>query len=809
MEVPAKVKIRGTPGCELLRHVESVDPRAAEGLRRKKSDVPLDLDVLLEEETRRSITDPYQRLLFEVKVLHRKGNFKSSEGEEIVQRVRDIANGGKKVLDLSGFILFDDFVDLLVPYLRSKTCKLVALKLSGTPLGGQAAINIAQATNKTLQTLHFSDNPIPVEAIRLQATQSGHVILSGHNFSHLDAAAIGVLVERERKQIQKLDLSGNSLTGPKANIFHGITSIFECLKKCRHLQELHLSGANLRSDGLVAFANAIQDFPALEKLDLSRNRMVYNSTNEKRLSGVESLCNALWRVHTLRELSLVGNNLDYQSSVFIAEMLKVNCTIVSLTLAQNPLKDAGASDVSTALKKNATLLSLNLSDCQISCEGLQEVASMLRKFNSTLRTIDITDNPDVRSQGYRNLVKCISTNHTLTEVIVNPTSRYERYASKTQEFLAVNVLLNAVRTNPKRFTGFPALNETQRTNFVNKLERFSESELRQLREEQIVEKAAIFSDEKDAAGLSTLRHYAAKEHRRRGYLGLPTSLGVTTRKTVANGRHYAPDTSLRLILSSSPYLMDLKPGPVTRVCHVCGRQYGLSSFEIHLKQCKKLWVQQEEQKPKNERRPIPKTPPKLGQGGEDTSKGMSRQELEALNQAAQEAYNVHGMEKCDFCGRTFAEGRLAIHNKSCRADNVSKKSADGAAPRNKKEPEVDYGRARPAKQSADNSSSQSSGGGSARGSSPSKPTTAASTGGGRALAGSIASNRNSGSASRSQIHSPLEQNVDADSLKDELQGKESMISVIQAKLDRWEATTVATLQEIRDLKDVFAQLNAS
>lgn len=125
------------------------------------------------------------------------------------------------------------------------------------------------------------------------------------------------------------------------------------------------------------------------------------------------------------------------------------------------------------------------------------------------------------------------------------------------------------------------------------------------------------------------------------------------------------------------------------------------------------------------------------------------------------------------------------------------------------EPEVDYGRARPAKQSADNSSSQSSGGGSARGSSPSKPTTAASTGGGRALAGSIASNRNSGSASRSQIHSPLEQNVDADSLKDELQGKESMISVIQAKLDRWEATTVATLQEIRDLKDVFAQLNAS
>lgn len=174
MEARAKVKVRGTAGCELLRHFESVDPRAAEGLRREKpSDVPPDLDVLLEEETRRSITDAYQRLLFEVKVLHRKGNFKSSQGDVIVQRVRDIASGGKTVLDLSGFLIFDEFVELLVPYLRSKTCRLVALNLSRTSLGVQAAIDIAKATNSTLQTLQFSDSPSQLRAFELRLQIKG------------------------------------------------------------------------------------------------------------------------------------------------------------------------------------------------------------------------------------------------------------------------------------------------------------------------------------------------------------------------------------------------------------------------------------------------------------------------------------------------------------------------------------------------------------------------------------------------------------------------------------------------------------
>lgn len=70
--------------------------------------------------------------------------------------------------------------------------------------------------------------------------------------------------------------------------------------------------------------------------------------------------------------------------------------------------------------------------------------------------------------------------------------------------------------------------------------------------------------------------------------------------------------------------------------------------------------------------------------GTSTGGKVDREAIEALNRAAQESFNVHGMEKCEVCGRTFAEGRLAVHARSCRPDQATKRVGDGAAPRNKK-----------------------------------------------------------------------------------------------------------------------------
>ena len=134
-------------------------------------------------------------------------------------------------------------------------------------------------------------------------------------------------------------------------------------------------------------------------------------------------------------------------------------------------------------------------------------------------------------------------------------------------------------------------------------------------------------------------------------------------------------------------------GPKTRVCYICGRQYGLSSFEIHLKQCKELWIAREALKDPKERKPLPPDPVELmKQRGIDPGsnesvdtetttpkkvKGGPRNEsevdLDEINRMASETFNSVSLSTCVHCGRSFLAEKLAIHNKSCTAENPARR----------------------------------------------------------------------------------------------------------------------------------------
>jgi hypothetical protein len=116
---------------------------------------------------------------------------------------------------------------------------------------------------------------------------------------------------------------------------------------------------------------------------------------------------------------------------------------------------------------------------------------------------------------------------------------------------------------------------------------------------------------------------------------LPDSLTVHLKSCKGDGTKESPDA---------------KKGPASRprgiICYICGKEYGTTSIDIHLKTCKKKWEIEESKKDKKDRRPLPQ-PPK--QFEEIKAKGMT----------------LESRVQCPFCPRKFLPDRLEVHLRSC------------------------------------------------------------------------------------------------------------------------------------------------
>ena len=131
----------------------------------------------------------------------------------------------------------------------------------------------------------------------------------------------------------------------------------------------------------------------------------------------------------------------------------------------------------------------------------------------------------------------------------------------------------------------------------------------------------------------------------------------------------------------------------------------MNSYEIHLKQCKDLWVARENTKDPRERKPLPVDPlllaaavpskqqpatgmdsrkqaPQTRVGSSQSGKAAiedlvpSRLSLEEMNRLAAETFNNVSMDTCEFCGRSFLQEKLPIHNKSCTAEHPARRVED-------------------------------------------------------------------------------------------------------------------------------------
>ena len=106
--------------------------------------------------------------------------------------------------------------------------------------------------------------------------------------------------------------------------------------------------------------------------------------------------------------------------------------------------------------------------------------------------------------------------------------------------------------------------------------------------------------------------------------------------------------------------------PFTRICYICGRQFGSKSISIHEKNCIDKWKAHQAKLPKSERLPLPRRPEGWDQEGSHP---------QDMNDAAFTSYLDQARKTCPNCGRGFAGDRLQVHLRSCTPNGYFAKQA--------------------------------------------------------------------------------------------------------------------------------------
>ncbi|XP_006812092.1 zinc finger protein 474-like [Saccoglossus kowalevskii] len=99
--------------------------------------------------------------------------------------------------------------------------------------------------------------------------------------------------------------------------------------------------------------------------------------------------------------------------------------------------------------------------------------------------------------------------------------------------------------------------------------------------------------------------------------------------------------------------------PPTVICYICSREFGSKSIAIHEPQCLEKWKAENNQLPKEQRRPLPKKPEMFAGG---------KASVQDMNEAAWKA-SQGNLSPCPNCGRTFQPSRLPVHRRICKPKN--------------------------------------------------------------------------------------------------------------------------------------------
>ncbi|KAI9027501.1 hypothetical protein CLU79DRAFT_580888 [Phycomyces nitens] len=169
-------------------------------------------------------------------------------------------------------------------------------------------------------------------------------------------------------------------------------------------------------------------------------------TNELR-QGVQYIAQALRRNKSLLSLSMNDCKIDIKGCTFIGEALKYNQSLKSLGLSYNILGQPtteGIVALRQALYVNQSLKDLSLAATELGSEAAIALAECLPE-NSSLNRLDVSKNPAIDIAGLLSLSTAIKINYTLTFLDVNIPPN-DRDLAKIQSDIAAYCTRNAQST---------------------------------------------------------------------------------------------------------------------------------------------------------------------------------------------------------------------------------------------------------------------------------------------------------------------------------------------------------------------------
>ena len=238
-------------------------------------------------------------------------------------------------------------------------------------------------------------------------------------------------------KITSLNLSCNELGDEGAAILSRELEDDACT-----IQELNLASNGIGSKGCIKLADVVRENASLLSLNLNGNpigkaggmaisRMIHSNTSLQSIDignteqNTDSIVAIAIELHT--NASITRANLDNprlfsfyeETTKHIARMLRVNETLVELSLEKHNIRDDGVRIIGECLReaKRSKLASLNLRCNQISFGGAHRVADLLTDATN-LQRLNLENNR-IRDEGARAIGRALALNCNLTHLNIS------------------------------------------------------------------------------------------------------------------------------------------------------------------------------------------------------------------------------------------------------------------------------------------------------------------------------------------------------------------------------------------------------